>query len=131
MDFKIILWILILAVVGLMGGGKKKTSNQQPARRNAAGNPEAPKPLEPVVETVQTSSVQRNERKRSNREPVIEEYFTYEKPVDWNKEQKSNPVFVEEEVPVTNPLDAEGGFDLRKALIYQTILQNNYIADLK
>ena len=130
MDFKIIIWLAIIAFIGMMGGGKKKSSEQQPARRNAAGQPGTPRPKVPAMEATQSANQQRDVLK-VQRQSTQKEYFTYEKPVDWNREHQSAPILEEEETPVENPLSLAGGFDLRKALIYQTILQNNYITDLK
>lgn len=60
---------------------------------------------------------------------VVEQpsYFTYEAPVAEQAQPRpfkanKQPVFVEE--------TAQMGFDLRQAVIYQTILNNNYIREI-
>ena len=60
------------------------------------------------------------------------EYFSYEtQPVDWSHPTETESVApLREEAADEEPLVARG-FDLRQAFIYQTILENRYILDVK
>ena len=127
MDFlEIIITIAVLGVIGLLPGGKKgkKTATQQSAKPRSAGNP---RPFHPVFETIEDAVDDdvwnENHSEESNRE---ESYFTYEN-LDENEEYKfqsvsTEPIRVSEKTKM-RPCVMGEEFDLRKAFIYQTILE--------
>ena len=84
------------------------------------------KEMDSLPQSSDVSSKKPREKKEQS------DYFTYETldtntPNTFQQSIKQNPIF-KEEVSVA---EESVPFDLRQAVIYQTILQNDYIADLK
>lgn len=127
MDFvDIIIWVAILAVGGLLSGGKKKKPGQQPAARPVASNTQNPQMSNNPQPRSSQSVNRRNTRSQRS------SYFTYEDlssesntPSNDNKHATVNESSnMEEYVTVSEP------FNLRQAIIYDTILKNEYISEM-
>ena len=132
----LIITIAILAAGSFLAGGKKKTQEKN-------GKPAAAPRMEPPISPAswqQFGTVDEvvNKGKAKSRKPSGQKYqtenpayFSYEnQPVDWEK--TNAPVSnQEDEQAIERPSLAPIPFDLRQAFIYQTILQNDYIAEMK
>lgn len=136
----LIVTIAILGVGSLVAGGKKKLSGNKTAPQQQAPRRQVWDTIMEMIgetpanaETVQTANAA---------EPEAEEvsYFTYEQPEpEWR-----SPVMEESVAPrrwetgaqqqeQTVETEEEKGtsFDLRTAFVYQTILENKYIMEVK
>ena len=131
----LIITIAILAGGALLSGGKKKTSDKKArpvttSQKDDGTLSDVWQSLMGVEEEVKTPT-KSNKKNRTKTSAEASSYFSYEnQPVDWNKKESvpsdmpQNRVF-QEETPA--PIN----FDLRQAFIYQTILQNDYISEMK
>ena len=139
MDFlDIIITIAILAAGGLLSGGKKKTGKRTSSQN--AGTP-VNRPAWSTVsgedvhgearETVTASNNVNNgdTRKKKNRKQS-NAYFSYEDPVQsWNNSQPEESRTAASRVEDVKQEILFGGeeFDLRKAILYQTVMERvNY-----
>lgn len=131
MDFlDIIITIAILGVGSLLTGSKKgkKAAQQQTAAPRPAAEPH---PFQTIFESDEESSfedvwdVEDSEEKFSE-EPAGDTYFTYESPrANWTSEvhnEEAKPIQVQDDVAMRPRVMGEE-FDLRKAFIYQTIME--------
>ena len=133
--FDLIITIAILAGGAFLSGGKKKTSGKKagPVASPASGG----RPVmhqQPVhgnyggVASGNGSTSQKSKRKPAQQPS----YFTYENAdVQWNANPNVEEVSHQQSVDVDEPSTLVSDFDLRQAVIYQTILQNNYISEMK
>lgn len=84
----------------------------------------------PVVEESEESSQKPSHSVKKKKKK--QEYFTYESEAACKEEApKTKSSSFVEEAPALNEEDIVSNFDLRQAIIYNTILQNEYISDLK
>ena len=129
MDFwDIIITIAILGVGSLLTGGKKgkKAAPQQSASPRPAANPH---PFQSIFET-EEDSVYDEEWSSDDVEEFVEDkpaedtYFTYENPREWSevRTEQPEPVRVQNDT-AERPRVLGEEFDLRKAFIYQTIME--------
>ena len=147
MDFlDIIITVAILLAGGLMTGGKKKPvrqSRQTPAGMNTPTD-NMPRGFLFDEDDDIEEDIFEDESVETPAPQVETPYFTYEDlsvdnaaqsapmqdaPAQANPVQTapvSEPLRIVDDEPVEHPQ-----FDLRQALIYQSILQNNYISELK
>ncbi len=131
MDFlDIIITIAILGVGSLLTGSKKgrKTVRQQAAAPRPAAEPH---PFQTVFESDEDSSFDdagdiEDSEEKFGEEPAGDTYFTYEAPgANWDSEvrcEQAQPIQVQKETAVRPRVMGEE-FDLRKAFIYQTIME--------
>ncbi|MBP5516603.1 MAG: hypothetical protein J6X86_06620 [Bacteroidales bacterium] len=136
MDFiEIIITIAILGLGSLLTGGNKKSSEKKPAQKQNNGQGRAKNVVRPAMASANAGSVKSNEYRnraaRNNSSTIAQDYFSYEnQPIDWDSHDNVDNTR-REQTPAYNPLEQMGGFNLRQAFIYQTILQNDYISDMK
>ena len=128
MDFiDLIITIGILAVGGLLSGKstKKAARSQRPSsapRRDSEVRPQAQ--FVPADEEVTTTAKGRKGKNVSDRGVFGNAYFTYETPSD--QPQQNNPFRETVADASAQPVSASfmgGTFDLRQAIIYQTVLE--------
>ena len=117
MDFlDIIITIAILGLGSLLTGSKKgkKAAQQQTAAPRPAAEPH---PFQTIFE---------DSEEKFSEEPAGDTYFTYESPrANWTSEvhdEEAKPIQVQDDVAMRPRVMGEE-FDLRKAFIYQTIME--------
>lgn len=133
MDASDIIWIAIL-VISVLGGSLKKIAGKLQPTAPAAGVPKMEGLDHELEEDDYTEFDQ--DWKETSSQPKNEEYFTYESADSNTWQAMSREAEKEEErldaaKAATMQPEAAVDFDLKKAVIYQTILNNDYIADLK
>lgn len=141
--FDIIITVLILGVGGLLGSKKRPGRESDSGKKNTAQGKQRPSFGSVLAEMLgeidvankpaakpatEPSKIRRQEKTKQQTE-----YFTYEnQPINWNEKNNS---FSEEVSDSKSDIASEGlleplfdgKLDLRKAFIYQTILENKYI----
>ena len=133
MDASDIIWIAIL-VISVLGGSLKKIAGKLQPTASAAGAPKM-EGLDHELEEDDYTEFEQDWKEPSS-QSKNEEYFTYES-ADSNTWQAMSREAEKEEdrldaaKAATMQPEATVDFDLKKAVIYQTILNNDYIADLK
>lgn len=131
----LIITIAILAGGAFLSGGKKKSSDKKagPVATSVPGRRQVmhQQPMRGIYGGV--ASGNDNASQKSKRKPAQQSsYFTYENS-DVNQTASSivEDLPQQEPVIVDEPSPSMAEFDLRQAVIYQTILQNNYISEMK
>ncbi len=145
----LIISIAILGIGSLLTGGKKKMSQQQTANQQKGGAAKASKRgqpasseqpqnrgsvFEPYIDESfsQNTSKERKKHRQNQKKNTQQEYFTYEnQPIDWDKTSEMSSRTKVDEVVDEVQTQLQEWFDLRQAIIYQTVMENNYIADMK
>lgn len=120
MDLGDILWIVIL-LIATFGGGLIK------GIRKAFRVEDSEEDSQPVSHPMWETEAAEFEAEEPEEDPYGQSpYFTYEAPtVEVRTSAPEVPA-----APVTQPAMLAGEeFDLRKAIIYQTVMQNNYLTE--